>query len=456
MKDLFRTKPIASQSSHDFKRCLTAFDLTLLGIGAIIGAGVFVLTGIVAANHAGPAVTISYVISGLACICPALAYAELASTIGGSGSAYTYSYATFGEFIAWIIGWDLILEYAFSLSAVAVGWSGYVNDLLFSLHVTLPLALQKSIFEGGFINLPAVLIIVFLAIILCIGVKGTSRFNTAIVFIKFFVIALFISVASVNVDLNNWHNFFPYGWSGVFSGASLVFFAYIGFDAVSTAAEETIHPERALPIGIVASVIVCSIIYVVIAALLTLIVPYTSLNVSSPVSQALIIIGHSKIAGLIAAGAIAGLTSVLLVTLYGLTRICFAISRDGLIPTFFSHVHPRTHTPVRAIIINAFVIAVLAGFVPIKDTAELVNIGTLAAFSIVCVGVAVLRRTQPNLSRPFKLPFNPLIPCIGIIFNLILMVNLPSATWWRFIIWMVIGIVIYFLYGKKHSLLERK
>lgn len=454
---LFRTKPIkVSPATINLFRCLTAFDLTLLGIGAIIGAGVFVLTGIAAAKYAGPAIILSYVISGLACLFSALAYAELATSIGGCGSAYTYSFASFGEFIAWIIGWDLLLEYTMSVSAVAIGWSGYVKDLLFAMNIHLPDMLQKNPFEGGLINLPGVIIISILAALLCIGVRESSRFNAAIVFIKLFAITIFIAVASYNINVNYWNNFFPYGWTGVMNGAALVFFAYIGFDAVSTAAEETINPQRDLPIGIISSVIICTLIYIIVAALLTGIVPYNTLNVSSPVASSLLQIGHPIAAGIIAVGAIAGLTTVMLVMYYGLTRVCFAISRDGLLPPFFSRIHPRTHTPVRIIVISGIIIASIAGLIPIGEAAELVNIGTLAAFTLVCAGVIILRWTRPDMPRPFKLPLNPIVPLLGIFFCIYLMIHLPMITWLRFIIWMIIGLIFYFIYSKKHSVLNIK
>ncbi len=453
---LFRRKPLIQTPKEDVSlhRSLTAFDLTLFGIGAIIGAGVFVLTGVAAATKAGPAVTISYIIAGLASLFSALAYAELAASIGGCGSAYSYSYAGFGEFAAWIIGWDLLLEYSMSVSTVAIGWSGYVHNTLESMGIHLPSYLLTNPFEGGVINLPAVLIIMILTFLLCIGTKQSSRFNIAIVFVKLAAIAIFVFVASQNFNSNNWNNYFPFGWTGVVDGAALVFFAYIGFDAVSTAAEEAINPQRDLPIGILLSVIICTLIYILVAALLTGIVPYTQLNVPSPVAEALLRIGHPIAAGLIAVGAIAGLTTVMLVMYYGLTRVCLAISRDGLLPPFFSQINHRTKTPVLIIISSGIIIAIIAGFVPIEQAAQLVNIGTLAAFLLVCGGVMFLRRAQPNLSRPFKLPLNPIIPLLGIIFCFYLMLHLTLITWGRFFIWLAIGIIIYFFYGRKHSKLN--
>jgi APA family basic amino acid/polyamine antiporter len=451
--NLFRTKPITTspEANSSLVRALNAFDLTLLGIGAIIGAGVFVLTGIAAATKAGPAISISYVVAGLASMFAALSYAELATCIGGCGSAYSYSYVVFGELIAWIIGWDLILEYTLSVSTVAIGWSGYVKDMLLSLDIHLPEKFLKNPFEGGYIDLPAFLIIAFLASLLCMSVKHGSRFNGVIVFIKLITIGVFIEVASHHVNVQNWHPFFPFGWSGVMQGAALVFFAYIGFDALSTAAEETLNPQRNIPIGIIASVVICTTIYIVVAALLTGIVPYTTLNVKSPVADALYNIGHPAASGIVAAGAIAGLTTVMLVMYYGLTRICLAITRDGLLPRFFAETSAKSHTPVKIILLTGTIIALIAGLMPIGAAAELVNIGTLSAFTLVCSGVIALRWSQPNLPRPFKLPLNPLIPALGVIFCVYIMLNLAAVTWWAFFIWLMLGLIIFFAYSRKNS-----
>lgn len=455
MKKLFRTKQIKSHGESDLHRVLTAFDLTLLGIGAIIGAGVFVLTGVAAAIHAGPAVSLSYVLAGLAALFSALSYAELATSVGGSGSAYNYAYTSFGELFAWLIGWALLLEYTVAVSTVSVGWAGYVINGLEALNIHLPAMLYKEPAAGGFINLPAVLIITMITTLLCIGVKQSARFNAIIVFIKLLTIAFFIIVAIGSVKTQNWSPFFPFGYTGVIKGAAIVFFAYIGFDALSTTAEETINPQRDLPIGIITSLLVCTAIYVIVAILLTGVARYSTLNVSSPVADALLHAGYPIAAGIIAIGAIAGLTTVMLVMYYGLTRIMFAISRDGLLPRFFSEVHPRTKTPVKNIIFMGIIIALIAGFVPLADLAELVNIGTLMAFVFVCLGVIMLRMQHPNLERPFKLPWNPLIPVLGIIFCSYLMINLSSFTWHRFLIWMVVGLIVFFGYSQRRSLLEK-
>ncbi|CAK0769746.1 Methylthioribose transporter [Gammaproteobacteria bacterium] len=450
---LLRTKPVATHHTIELHRCLSAFDLTLLGIGAIIGAGIFVLTGVAAATKAGPAIVLSYVLAGFACTFSALAYAELASTLGGCGSAYGYAYAGLGELIAWIIGWDLILEYGVSTPAVAIGWSGYAANGLAALEIALPEYLLHAPGEGGIVNLPALTIIVLLAILLSIGVHVSARFNAIMVFVKLLAITVFIVVAAGNIEPAHWSPFMPFGWQGITEGAALIFFAYIGFDAVSTAAEEAIHPQRDLPIGILASLGVCTLIYMIVAALLTGITPYHTLNVVSPVADALLRLGHRWASGFIAAGAIAGLTTVMLVLYYGLTRVFLAMSRDGLLPPLFSVIHPRTRTPIQIILVSGLLMALIAGFIPIAQVAELVNIGTLAAFVLVCLGVIMLRRTHPNLPRPFRTPWSPLVPILGIVFCLYLMASLPMFTWLRFIVWLALGLVVYFVYSRAHSTL---
>ncbi|MEK6748535.1 MAG: amino acid permease [Pseudomonadota bacterium] len=455
--NLMRTKPINAdlQGDSGLKRCLTALDLVLLGIGAIIGAGIFVLTGVAAATYTGPAIMISFVIAGFACAFSALAYAELAALVGGCGSAYGYSYAGFGEIMAWIIGWDLILEYGVATSAVAIGWSGYVNNALAAMGIALPSEFLKAPAEGGLLNLPAAGIILILATLLAVGVHHSARFNAIMVAIKLLAIFIFIGVGAFHVDVANWSPFAPFGWSGIVSGAAIIFFAYIGFDAVSTAAEEARDPARDLPKGILGSLIVCTLIYMLVAALLTGIVPYTALNSASPVADALLRIGHPWAAGLVAAGAIAGLTTVMLVLYYGLTRIFLAMSRDGLLPPVFAVVNTQTKTPIRIIVGSGLCMSLIAGLTPIGDVAELVNIGTLAAFAMVCAGVLMLRYTKPELPRPFKLPLMPYIPILGIIFCLYLMTGLPLITWLRFTLWLGIGMVIYFLYSHRNSALQR-
>ncbi len=473
---VFRTKAVGGEREDTgLRRCLTTADLIFLGIGGIIGAGIFVLTGVAAALDAGPAIVLSFIISGLACAFTALSYAELSAAVGGCGSAYGYAYAGLGEIIAWIVGWDLILEYGVATAAVAIGWSGYVRDALTSVGIHLPLALTRvNIYAiaawfldlihrpvpaliaakastGGFINLPAAAVILLLSLVLAAGVRQSAAFNGLMVFVKLAVIALFIGVACFHVTPGNWHPFMPFGWPGVMRGAALIFFAYIGFDAVSTAAEETQNPQRSLPIGIIVSLVVCTAIYIVVSGLLTLIVPYFTLDTASPVARSMLILGHPVVALMIGIGAIVGLTSVMLVLFYGLTRIFLAMSRDGLLPDAFAAVNIRTKTPVRVILLCGFIMALIAGLTPIGYVAELVNIGTLAAFTIVCAGVLVMRYTKPDMVRPFRAPGSPVVPVLGMGFCLYLMLSLPLITWLRFLVWFVIGMAVYVFYGHGHS-----
>lgn len=462
MQQLFRTRTVSHDEYRDsgLKRCLSALDLTLLGIGAIIGTGIFVLTGIAAATQAGPAVILSFVIAGFACAFAALSYAELAGSLGGCGSAYGYCYSAFGELIAWVIGWNLLLEYGMSVAAVANGWSGYFLNALQALGINLPHAITAAPIKGGIMNLPAILIILALMGMLIVGVKESARLNAIMVTVKLVTIAIFLIAASGNVEVANWSPFMPFGWFqrtadghtvGVLAGAALVFFAYIGFDAVTTAAEEARDPRRDLPFGILASLTICTVVYIVVAAVLTGVVSYKELNVSSPVAHALILLGHRWASGLVAVGVIAGLVTVMLVLYYGLTRIIFAMSRDGLMPPFFSALNPRTQTPVKNIVFIGVVCALFAGFVPLGELAELVNIGTLFAFVMVCIGVIVLRATQPQMQRPFRTAWHPLIPVCGALSCGGLMTFLPAITWWRFVIWLGIGIGFYFAYSYHHS-----
>ncbi|WP_133130187.1 amino acid permease [Legionella yabuuchiae] len=455
--DLFRKKDISNQvdNTGHLRKCLSALDLTFLGVGAIIGAGIFVLTGIVAATQTGPAIVFSYVMAGMACAFSALSYAELAASVGGCGSAYGYAYAGFGELIAWIVGWDLLLEYSIAVSAVSVGWSGYFSDLLSALHIHIPTYLLHSPMDGGIVNVLSIGIILILTALLVVGVKSSSRFNNLMVLVKLMVIGLFIVIASTEVDPNNWTPFAPFGWKGVMEGASLIFFAYVGFDAVSTAAEEALHPQKDLPIGIIGSLLICTVLYIIVSGLLTGMVHYSFLNVSSPISHSLLILGYKLAAGLVGVGAVAGLTTVMLVLFYGLSRVFFAMSRDGLLPRYFSYIHPKTLTPVRIIVICGMAMASIAGLIPIEDLAELVNIGTLFAFIIVCSGVLALRYTHPELPRPFKTPLMPYTPILGIFSCAYLIYNLPWFTMIRFVAWMGVGIIIYFAYSRTNSELER-
>lgn len=454
--ELFRKKNI-TQAYDDscLARCLSAFDLVLLGIGAIIGAGVFVLTGIVAATQAGPAIILSYIVAGFACGFAALSYAELASAIGGCGSAYGYAYAGFGELFAWIIGWDLLLEYAISVSAVSVGWSGYFNDCLRVISLELPFHLIHNPAQAGIFNVAAFAIIMALAGLLIYGMKTSSRVNNLMVLIKLLVIFLFIVIALSDIHPQNWVPFMPFGWKGVIDGASLIFFAYIGFDAVSTTAEEVRDPQRSLPIGIIGSLFICTFLYIIVSGLLTGMASYKTLNVASPISHVLLMQGYKIAAAFVSVGALAGLTTVMLVLFYGLSRIFLAMARDGLLPSFFAVVNPRTKTPARIIIFCGLIIGLLAGLISIDELAELVNIGTLFAFITVCMGVIVLRYTQPDLPRSFKTPLMPIIPCLGIVSCLYLIMHLPWFTLLRFLIWMLIGMIIYFGFSRFNSVLNK-
>ena len=462
---LFRKKhPGMDEDGGRLQPSLGAWDLTLLGIGAIIGTGIFVLTGVAAATQAGPAVVLSFVVAGLACAFAALSYAELSSSVGGCGSAYGYSYAAFGEMIAWIIGWDLVLEYGVAVAAVANGWSGYLVTGLSAMGVPFPEMLTKGPFAGGIVNLPAVLIILALMGMLIVGIKESARLNTAMVFVKLLAIGVFIGVAVFNVQPELWDPFMPFGWYealpdgktvGVLAGASVVFFAYVGFDAVSTAVEEAKNPKRDVPIGILASLIFCTLIYIIVSGLLTGVVPYTELNVSSPVAHALELLGIKWASALVATGVITGLTTVMLVLYYGLTRVIFAMSRDGLLPTTLSKVNQKTHTPVHTTVICGVIIAIMAGFIPLGALAELVNIGTLAAFMIVCGGVIVMRYTHKDMPRGFRVPFGITLPVLGILSCGALIYFLPTHTHERFVLWLAVGFAIYFGYSVRHSRLNR-
>jgi len=454
----FRTKTIqklmeCTKGEHALRKVLSPLDLTLMGIGAIIGTGIFVITGVVAANYSGPALVISFIISGTVCAFAALSYAEFASMVPVAGSAYTYGYASLGEIWAWIIGWDLILEYSVSIAAVAIGWSGYLTSLAAGIGIALPAAIVNPPgVAGGIVNLPAIIIILLITCVLVIGVKESARINTVIVLVKLVVIMLFLYLAFGHIRPVNWVPFMPFGWNGVIAGAAIVFFAYIGFDAVSTAAEEVKNPQRDVPIGILSSLAIATVLYIAVSAVLTGIVPYTAFaTTSAPVAFALGTIGISWGSALVSVGAICGITSVLIVLLYGQTRIFFAMSRDGLLPPVFREVHPVFRTPIKVTILVGVVTAILASLLPLTTIAELVNIGTLAAFIIVSFGVIVLRRTQPDTPRPFRCPLVPLVPALCIISCAYLIVALPTLTHLRFVIWLAIGLLIYFIYSRHHS-----
>ncbi len=510
---LFRRKSLAELMPVDdgtgLKRTLTASNLVLLGIGAIIGAGIFVLTGTAAANNAGPSIAISFVLAGAGCVFAGLCYAEFASMIPVAGSAYTYGYATLGELIAWIIGWDLILEYLFAASTVAVGWSGYFTAFMSELHITLPPAFTGAPLTvegthhlvraqvcvdpatggvavdlvnhiavpiadcvakgfqltGGIVNLPAVVLVLALTTLLVVGIKESSGFNNIIVYVKVAIVLLVIGFGIKYIDTANWHPFIPpntgefghFGLSGIVRGAAVVFFAYIGFDAVSTAAQEAKNPQKDLPIGILGSLVVCTILYIIMALVMTGMAHYTELNVPHPVFVAISKAGPALawLGYLVNIGAIAGLASVVLVMMMGQPRIFYSMSRDGLLPPLFGKAHPKFRTPYVATIITGVVAAVIAGAFPIGLLGELVSIGTLLAFVIVCGGIMMLRYRQPELARPFRTPWVPFVPIMGILICAGMMAFLPPDTWIRLVVWMAIGLAIYFGYGRSHSTLNK-
>ena len=456
--DLFRKKDIGALRSMAQKsgltRNLSAFDLVFLGIGSVIGTGIFVLTGIGAALYAGPGISLSFVLASIACAFAGLAYAEYASMVPVAGSAYAYTYASLGEFLAFIVGWNLILEYTVTCSTVAAGWSGYVVGLLASGGIELPVAFTKVPEEGGIINVPAIVITMFLCILLVRGTKETVMVNRILVFVKLAVIALFFILAVPNVDPMNWEPFLPYGAQGISAGAAIVFFAYIGFDAVATSAEEAKNPDRDLPIGILGSLGVCAVLYFFVALVLTGIVPYSDLNTPEPVAYALRVIGYPSGSAIVAVGAICGITTVLLVLLYGQARIFFALSRDGMIPAGICKIHKLYRTPYLVTIGGCILVSIIAGFAPIHLIAEMANIGTLSAFFIAGFGVLYLRIKRPDIKRGFKCPAIYFVAPMAMICCGYLMYNLPIHTWIRFVVWCGIGFVVYFGYSYKHSKLE--
>ena len=499
MSNLLATKPMEMLSAeaeevgeHSLRRALGPVNLITLGIGAIIGAGIFVLTGQAAAEHAGPAIVLSFVLAGVACAFAGLCYAEFASLIPIAGSAYTYGYATLGEIFAWIIGWDLVLEYAFGAATVASGWAGYFVSFLQDrgLHIsphfigtygqqfvlyqgrwtdvaTIPsgTSIAGLPVESAWFNLVAFLAICVVTTILVIGIKESANFNSAIVIVKVAIVLLFIVIATVYVLKNpsiaaaNWHPFLPpntgeygkYGWSGIATGAAVVFFAYIGFDAVSTAAQEAKNPQRDMPIGILGSLVICTVLYILVSGLLTGMVSYTKLGVPDPVAVGIDVAGLAWGSFLVKIGAIFGLATVMLVMLLGQSRVFYSMSRDGLLWKWAGEIHPRFRTPWISNIVMGGFVAIFGALIPISDLSKLVSIGTLLAFVIVCAGVWILRVRRPELHRPFKTPLVPLVPILGILIALYLMASLPLATWLRLIGWLVIGMVIYFSYGRHHS-----
>ncbi|PFK47784.1 amino acid permease [Bacillus cereus] len=453
MKSLLRKKPLTTESPRQLERTLTALDLTFLGIGAVIGTGIFVLTGIVAAKHSGPGIMLSFLIAAFTCACVAFCYAEFASSIPMSGSVYTYAYMTVGEVVAFIVGWCLMLEYLLAVAAVAVGWSGYLQSLLsgFNIHLPPVIASAPGMGKGGIIDLPAVCILLLITILLSFGIRESARINNIMVLIKLAVIIAFIVAGAKYVKPENWTPFLPFGYDGIITGAATVFFAFLGFDAIATAAEETKKPQRDLPIGIIGSLLICTVLYMIVSFVLTGMVPYTQLDVSDPVAFALHFVGEDTIAGLLAVGAMTGMTTVLLVVMYGQVRVSYAMSRDGLLPKALSRVNQKVKIPLLNTWITGIAAALLAGLLDLHLLANLVNIGTLTAFVFVCCAVLILRKTHPNLQRGFRAPFVPILPIVAICCCLYLMINLSATTWKSFAIWLIIGLCVYFFYSRRNS-----
>jgi len=488
---LLARKPLAmlikeARGESELRRVLGPLQLTSLGVGAVIGAGIFVSTGAVARQTAGPALMVSYMVAGLACVFAGLCYAEFASMVPVAGSAYTYAYATLGELLAWIIGWDLVLEYALSSATVATGWSGYFQSLLgaFGLHlphviagpaVTYDPALGRLVATGALFNLPALLASALVTAVLVVGIRESAGLNTVLVIVKVAAVLFVIAVGAFFVDPRNWRPFAPYGWTGLtlfghtvsgdvdvggrpmgmLAGAALAFFAYIGFDSVSTHAEEARDPQRDVPTGIIASLILCTLLYIGVVAVLTGMVRYDQLDVAAPVADAFGRVGLRWAQAILAVAGVAGITSVMLVTMLSQARILLAIARDGLLPrSFFGAVHPRFRTPWKSTLVTGAFVGALAAFLPIDVLLTLVNMGTLLAFVIVCAAVLVMRRTHPEAERPFRAPLVPLVPILGILSCLLLMFSLPSENWIRLVVWLVVGLGIYFGYGRHRSVMR--
>lgn len=501
MKKLLARKPLGllleeMEGENRLRRVLGPIALTSLGIGCIIGTGIFVLTGIAAHDKAGPALTVSYALAGTACIFAALCYAEFASMVPVAGSAFTYAYATLGELFAWIIGWDLVLEYTVASATVAHGWSKYFQDFIgiFGLEVNKLLANAPFDFDPvkgqllltkSYVDLPAILVALLVTVILVIGIRESARFNAAMVMVKLGVVLFVIAVGAFFVDPANWfhsgvaphHGFAPYGWTGakffgrwcigqtgaggvplgMFAGAAVIFFAYIGFDSVSTHAEEAKNPQRDVPIGIIASLLICTVLYIAVTGIITGMVPFDKISVEAPLSNAFAQVGLPWAQFLISLGAVAGITSVLLVLMLSQPRVLLAMARDGLVPRgFFGAVHERFRTPWKSTILTGVMVATMGALVPLRVLAELVNIGTLLAFVIVCIAVLIMRKSHPDARRPFRCPWVPVIPILGIIFCLLLMFSLPNENWIRLFVWLGVGMIIYFAYGRRHSVMRHR
>ncbi|HEY6798509.1 MAG TPA: amino acid permease [Kineosporiaceae bacterium] len=480
---IFRTKGVEQSLSdtdivdHRLRRDLSALDLTVFGVAVIIGTGIFVLTGRAAGEQAGPAVALSFVVAGITCGLAALCYAEFASTVPVAGSAYTFSYATLGELVAWIIGWDLVLELALGASTVAVGWSQYFADVLKATGITVPRRIYTESPSLHSPNLIAAVIVMSLTGVLCLGIKVSARVNAVIVAIKLAIVLFVIIAGLFYLKATNYSPFIPpsgsqgapgakaspsllqdlgvstgsFGVAGIFTAAALVFFAFIGFDIVATAAEETRNPQRDLPRGIIGSLVICTLLYVAVSVVVTGMVKFNRLSTSAPLAEAFRAVGRPGFATVISVGALAGLTTVMMVLMLGQSRVFFAMSRDRLLPPVFSRVSPRTRVPVRVTVTTGAVVAVISALLPLSALAELVNIGTLFAFVLVAIAVLVLRRSRPDLPRAFRVPGVPVVPILSVLASLYLMLNLPGMTWLRFLIWMVIGLVVYASYGWRHS-----
>ena len=504
--NLFATKPLSllleeMKGENRLRRILGPTQLTALGVGAIIGTGIFILTGVAAHDRTGPALMLSFVLAGLACVFAALCYAEFASMVPVAGSAYTYAYATLGELFAWIIGWDLVLEYAVGSATVAHGWSAHFQEFIPIFHeglsfipAKLPEAFRTApinycvnvgagcphtgfVPTGSYFDLPAVLITFILTIVLVKGIKESATFNAIMVAIKLVIVVMVIGIGVFLINPANWHPFAPYGYTGVsffgktlfgqtaqggqplgmFAGAAIIFFAYIGFDSVSVHSEEAKNPAKDVPIGIIASLIICTILYILVSAVLTGMVPYKEINIDAPVVDAFKRAGLVWMQYLVAAGAMTGITSVLLVMMLSQPRVMLALARDGLVPKgFFGDIHPKFRTPWKSTILTGIFVAGMAGFIPLSILAEMTSIGTLFAFVIVCGAVMVMRKTNPDANRPFRAPLVPLVPILGILTCLLLMFSLPEENWYRLILWLAVGLVIYFLYGRRHSVMAQQ